>query len=784
MSTKNIALLLGDIRDIYSNSVAKGAMKAAGENDCNLLVVPGRYYRAGKELLLGEYEYQYQTLFSYFVDNNVDLIILCAGVVGFVSDSNERNSLVRFREQIGNIPLITISGDSPDVPNICFDNVNGIIQGINYLVKKQNCRKFAMVGGPVDNVDSQERINAFKDTLESLGMEPDEEYIIHGDFTERSELTIYGFLKTHPEVDAVIFANDRMAVGGYSAARKLGLVIGRDIAFLGFDNIEKDNYLEPPLASVSADAEVLGYTSVLDGLKYLETKEIKNHAIPSTLVIRKSIVLKEGQEVFEEAMGYGIDDNTDVEQLAEYTFDYIYNPINTDSDRVSLFEYFRRFLFDLTAELFSNNLITERIDVLRFSYNQLFAQDINCNLNIGRFMVFLEAMEHAALNLNPNESKRAEIVRLTAYAYRHLSGLISLREADKAYRLKKTQHEIYRISADMVGFHSISDKTYSTVLSNFERFGINTCFLFLFDKPIRNEISDTYTPDRELYLKAALVNNEIYSPAEDEQKVPLSEMFSFAFSECEEGGHLIMLNLYIRNMIYGLILCDIPYEIFSYYESFNYQISNAVRIIALLKENEVKGKQLKESLKLLTENNIELDTISKSDELTGIANRRGFLSDVEEMLSNVPKEDPPKYILVGYADADGLKGVNDNFGHDEGDSLICACANVLKDAIGEQGVIGRMGGDEFAAMLFTSDESQGDAIKARMDELIRVYNEKSLKPYKLSVSFGTFIFPYSKEIKITDLLESADKQMYKIKETHRAGRRRGDFIAQEAREEQ
>ena len=179
----------------------------------------------------------------------------------------------------------------------------------------------------------------------------------------------------------------------------------------------------------------------------------------------------------------------------------------------------------------------------------------------------------------------------------------------------------------MVGFHSISDKTYATVLSNFERFGINYCYLYLFDKPIRNEISDVYKPDSVLYLKAALVNNKIYSPSESEQKVPLSELFSFAFDESGECVHLIMLNLYIRNMIYGVILCDIPYEIFNYYESFNYQVSNAVRIIALLKENDIKRAQLKESLKLLTENNIQLEGMSKSDELTGICNRRGFLSD-------------------------------------------------------------------------------------------------------------------------------------------------------------
>ena len=156
------------------------------------------------------------------------------------------------------------------------------------------------------------------------------------------------------------------------------------------------------------------------------------------------------------------------------------------------------------------------------------------------------------------------------------------------------------------------------------------------------------------------------------------------------------------------------------------------------------------------------------------------MAEVESLFSeNSEKTDLPKYVIVGYADADGLKGINDTFGHDEGDSMIAACANVLKETIGEKGVIGRMGGDEFAALLLTSDETEGEKLKSRMDELIEAYNAKSEKPYQLSVSFGTFLFPYSPDLKILELLEKADKQMYQIKENYRAGRRRGDVLYNE-----
>lgn len=182
-----------------------------------------------------------------------------------------------FRERINGIPFVTISGDVPGVPNVRYDNKAGIIRGITHMVRCQNCRKIAMVGGLKDNRDTTERVDAYKEALAQLGMEVDEDLIIYGEFTERSEPVIYGFLKTHTDVDGMVFANDRMAIGGYEAAAKCGLTVGRDISFLGFDNIEKDGFLDPPLASVDADAVGLGYYAVKEDLQYEASGKSRMH---------------------------------------------------------------------------------------------------------------------------------------------------------------------------------------------------------------------------------------------------------------------------------------------------------------------------------------------------------------------------------------------------------------------------------------------------------------------------------------------------------------------------
>ena len=270
MKRLNIALLVGDIRDIYSNTLTKGAMRAAKEYDCNLLIVPGRYYQATKEMLYEEYEYQFQTLFSYFKKKNVDIVIACTGVVGISAFSSSRDSLEKFKANMNGIPFITVSGDSDEIPNICYDNAAGIKEGMDCMINKHGCKKFAMVAGPRNNIDSNERVNAFKETLKENGLPIDERLIIYSDFTEKCSSEVLNLLKSYKGIDGMVFANDRMAIGGYDAFKTLNIIPGRDISVLGFDNLEKDINLDPPLASVSADAEVIGYESVIFALDFFK----------------------------------------------------------------------------------------------------------------------------------------------------------------------------------------------------------------------------------------------------------------------------------------------------------------------------------------------------------------------------------------------------------------------------------------------------------------------------------------------------------------------------------
>ncbi|MBQ3955400.1 MAG: GGDEF domain-containing protein, partial [Clostridia bacterium] len=255
------------------------------------------------------------------------------------------------------------------------------------------------------------------------------------------------------------------------------------------------------------------------------------------------------------------------------------------------------------------------------------------------------------------------------------------------------------------------------------------------------------------------------SPSDREQMIPVSEMFEYAFSKMDQSGHLVMLNLYVRDMVYGVLVCDIPYNIFSYYESLIYQVSCAIRILHLLMYTQETGNQLKESLEIITKNNLRLDTLAKQDELTGIYNRRGFYIEAE----NLRKEEAEnhKYIIVGFADTDNLKMINDTYGHDEGDNIIIGSANVLSDTLGNRGVIARMGGDEFAFVFMSNNRDEEKEFYDSFEDNINKYNEESEKEYRLSISLGMYVYEYNEDIDLKELLESADQEMYHIKKKRR-----------------
>ena len=156
-----------------------------------------------------------------------------------------------------------------------------------------------------------------------------------------------------------------------------------------------------------------------------------------------------------------------------------------------------------------------------------------------------------------------------------------------------------------------------------------------------------------------------------------------------------------------------------------------------------------------------IQTLSLADELTGLYNRRGFMAFCKQHLNTIRRTN--KGIVIVYADLDGLKGINDSFGHKEGDRALVKTAELLKETFRTSDVLGRLGGDEFTVLAAVDPDGGREKLLARMQEKFDNYNALRVCPYDLSISVGVAQLNPEASESMEDLMAAADAAMYENK---------------------
>jgi len=155
------------------------------------------------------------------------------------------------------------------------------------------------------------------------------------------------------------------------------------------------------------------------------------------------------------------------------------------------------------------------------------------------------------------------------------------------------------------------------------------------------------------------------------------------------------------------------------------------------------------------------------DELTGLYNRRGFLELARQQLRVAQREG--REALLFFVDLNGMKQINDELGHDEGDRALVDTADVLREIFRIGDVVSRLGGDEFVALMLDANVSQIDVFRARIRQAMATRNAQGLRRYRLSASVGASPFDAAQAQTIESLLARADTVMYEQKRARRAG---------------
>ena len=168
--------------------------------------------------------------------------------------------------------------------------------------------------------------------------------------------------------------------------------------------------------------------------------------------------------------------------------------------------------------------------------------------------------------------------------------------------------------------------------------------------------------------------------------------------------------------------------------------------------------------KMILKGNIrELDRLHMTDQMTGLSNRFALNRFLPEYTRDTP-------FTTALADLDGLKAINDQYGHLAGNNAICLIAETLKDTMAEGDLILRYGGDEFLILSKNTDPDYWNRIGDELNRRLEKSVGRLRLPYSVGISIGWAVCRGDRPCSVNEQIELADRRMYMNKRARRSRR--------------
>lgn len=188
------------------------------------------------------------------------------------------------------IPVVSVDLDmmGPRASYLSSDNIGGTHKAIEYLVENGH-RKIAFVGDRFGTKPGHDRMLGYQQSLQKWSLPFRSEWIIEGDFTEESGYDSMAKLLACEEMPtAVFFAGDMMAIGAMRALAEAGVVVGKDISLMGFDDVDLARYVTPGLTTIHQDREKMGNLAAVELLGLMNTPD----KLPTVITVDTELVVR------------------------------------------------------------------------------------------------------------------------------------------------------------------------------------------------------------------------------------------------------------------------------------------------------------------------------------------------------------------------------------------------------------------------------------------------------------------------------------------------------------
>lgn len=559
--------------------------------------------------------------------------------------SHRVSSRIISRAKETSVPVIIIDGSYEGTHHVNFDYEAGFEEITRHVIECHHARHPHMMAGLPNNEFSDRRIDIFKKVIAENGIPFDDSMLSYGDFwADPTRDAMREILKRDRLPDAIICANDIMAINVNDMLQEAGIRVPDQVIVSGFDGFDEVFFSTPKIATSSCDTILLAEAAGSAALKLMNHESIGDTYITPRLIPNESCGCTE----------------------------HNWNALNMMAS-------------------FNNNFYRHQDDT-RILY------DITSNMETSDTLWDMAASIH-----NHKTKNSLTVVDMNIF------------DMEENYFMTSPEKH------PTPNFHIINDADYAEE-HRFDRIPL---------------------PDELFYDKT--VN--------DKESV-LSGNFRDRIIELMDSGFPLVFN--------ALDYMDHPFgfNCYFYRELVITNYSRSAIVTSAISMGIGGFVNLQYQRRLLE----KVDEMYRHDSLTGLYNRLGFHKVFDAFATQEENFGTP--ITVIMSDLDGLKFINDNFGHAEGDRAITAVATALKDACPNGAMCARFGGDELFAVLLGDCDPQ--SIVPEIDRnLGRIEKEWNL-PYSVAASSGFFTTTLEAGFEITKALKQADTEMYKIKTKKKA----------------
>lgn len=355
------------------------------------------------------------------------------------------------------------------------------------------------------------------------------------------------------------------------------------------------------------------------------------------------------------------------------------------------------------------------------------------------------------------------------------------------------EHDVFALRHFLSNLNSVQtiDRAIFHVKMALPLLRIKSCAVVLYDHRVPLKDGDTFELPEEAKLVMSYEQNlsdAVAKKVEDDNNTTYKESKEITYvafnpksSMLPEGTfsdrrRLIIVNaLFYKTNQFGYVVYE-PGDLHPcLYDTLFTQLSTTLNSAVVFTEKNSAEKKLGTLLKSLETTNTELTGISQTDELTGLYNRRALLKIGQHSIDLAVEM--KRYGIVVYADMDGLKAINDTFGHNAGDDAIKSMAQILRQVFRGQDIIARIGGDEFVVVASGVNTSFLPKLRERLAAAEQEWNGTAKYSFKISISLGAVDFDDANH-NLEDLLPLADKLMYKEKKLKKSRSAKKEKIKQ------